>query len=66
MIVCVNQYFGDMGLFSYKVVYIMSTSYAIALRMPIHSGVWPVAGGAAARRIGVPGQARRTEHAWQA
>jgi O-Antigen ligase len=65
MIVCVNQYFGDMGLFSYKVVYIMSTSYAIALRMPILSGVWPVPG-AVARRVEAPQEARAVGDAWQA
>jgi hypothetical protein len=41
MVVVVNQYFGDMGLFSYKVVYTLATSYAIALRSPILCGVWP-------------------------
>lgn len=41
MVVCVNQYFGDMGMFSYKVVYVMSTSFAIALRTPILAGAWP-------------------------
>jgi hypothetical protein len=41
MVVCVNQYFGDMGIFSYKVVYVMSTSFAIALRLPILAGAWP-------------------------
>ena len=66
MIVCVNQYFGDMGLFSYKVVYIMSTSYAIALRMPILAGVWPVAGAAVARRVEAPEEARAVGDAWQA
>jgi hypothetical protein len=47
MVVCVNQYFGDMGMFSYKVVYVMSTSFAIALRTPILAGAWP--GGAKVR-----------------
>jgi O-Antigen ligase len=50
MVVCVNQYFGDMGIFSYKVVYIMSASYAIALRMPVLSGVWAEAGVKATQR----------------
>jgi len=44
MVVCVNQYFGDMGMFSYKVVYVMSTSFAIALRTPILAGAWPSPG----------------------
>jgi hypothetical protein len=74
MLVCVNQYFGDMGTFSYKVVYVMATSYAIALRSPIMAGVWP-AGARVVRRVpagtAVPGQAqhaqpsRATEDAWQ-
>jgi hypothetical protein len=71
MLVCVNQYFGDMGTFSYKVVYVMATSYAIALRSPILAGVW-AASAKETRRVRArpatqphtqPGRA--TEEAWQ-
>ncbi len=65
MIVCVNQYFGDMGMFSFKTVYIMSTSFAIALRMPILSGVWAGAGARLARKAPSPEEAQRPEGAWQ-
>jgi hypothetical protein len=41
MIVCANQMYGDMGLFSMRSVYIMAGSYAIAMRMPVTAGVWP-------------------------
>ncbi len=64
MVVCVNQYFGDMGTFSYKVVYIMSASFAIALRMPILSGVWP-AGVKVVREAPPQQEARAPENAWQ-
>ena len=67
MVVCVNQYFGDMGTFSYKVVYIMSTSFAIALRMPILSGAWAAAGVKVQRpaQAAAPQEAQRPEGAWQ-
>jgi hypothetical protein len=38
LVVCANQYYGDMGLTFLKPVYMASISYAIALRMPILSG----------------------------
>jgi hypothetical protein len=38
MIVCANQFYGDMGIFSYKVTYILFGSYAIALRLPLSEG----------------------------
>jgi hypothetical protein len=65
MVVCVNQYFGDMGTFSYKVVYVMSTSFAIALRMPILSGVWAEAGSRLARKAPSQQEARVQQDAWQ-
>jgi hypothetical protein len=52
MVVCVNQYFGDMGLFSYKAVYVMGASYAIALRTPILADAWPA--GARSKAAGQP------------
>jgi hypothetical protein len=65
MVVCVNQYFGDMGMFSYKVVYIMSTSFAIALRLPIMSGVWTAVGAKAARKTPSRQEGRVQGDAWQ-
>ncbi len=70
MVVCVNQYFGDMGFFSVKVVYMMSASFAIALRMPITSGVWSAAGATAPRKLRSQPQPARpeapaVEDAWQ-
>lgn len=41
MLICANQYFGDMGIFFTKSTYILAGSYAIALRLPIEAGVWP-------------------------
>ncbi len=38
LVVCANQYYGDMGLYFVKSVYMASISYAIALRLPILSG----------------------------
>jgi hypothetical protein len=40
MIVCVNQMYGDMGLFSYKTLYVLAASYAMAMRLPTVAGVW--------------------------
>lgn len=52
MVVCANQMYGDMGIFSSKTIYILAASYAVAMRIPAVDGVWPVAvpGQAAARR----------------
>jgi hypothetical protein len=41
MIVCANQYFGDMGIFFIKSTYILAGSYAVALRLPLLTEVWP-------------------------
>jgi O-antigen ligase len=41
MIVCANQMYGDMGIFSSKTIYILAASYAVALRLPALEGVWP-------------------------
>ena len=40
MIVCANQFYGDMGTFFFKPMYVMGISYAIALRLPRSTGVW--------------------------
>jgi hypothetical protein len=41
LVVCANQYFGDMGVQFPKAVYMLSVSYALALRLPILVGAWP-------------------------
>ncbi len=46
LVVCANQYYGDMGITYPRSVYMLSLSYAVALRLPILLGVYP--GGAAA------------------
>jgi hypothetical protein len=40
MIVCGNQMYGDMGIFSLRTMYVLATTYAVALRLPIVTGVW--------------------------
>jgi ABC-type multidrug transport system permease subunit len=40
MIVCGNQMYGDMGIFSLRTMYLLATTYAVALRLPIVGGVW--------------------------
>jgi O-Antigen ligase len=47
LLVCANQFYGDMGIYYVKSVYMLSLSYAVALRLPILAGSWP---GAVARR----------------
>jgi hypothetical protein len=55
LIVCANQFYGDMGLFYLKPMYVMSACFAMAMRLPVVSGVW----GAPAR----PGASPTTEGA---
>jgi hypothetical protein len=43
MVICANQLFGDMGLVSSVAMYLLAAGYAIALRFPITTRVWPVA-----------------------
>jgi len=40
MVVCANQMYGDMGIFSSKTIYILAASYGIAMRLPAVDGVW--------------------------
>jgi hypothetical protein len=40
LIVCANQLYGDMGIFSLQVMYVVAASYAMALRLPAVAGVW--------------------------
>jgi hypothetical protein len=53
MIVCANQMYGDMGIFSVKTMFVLASSYGIALRLPILTGVW--AGGGANGASGANG-----------
>jgi hypothetical protein len=41
LFVCLNQLYGDMGLIFLRPMYAIAISYAVALRLPIASGVWP-------------------------
>ena len=41
LVVCANQYYGDMGIVYLRAVYMLSLSYALALRLPILAGAWP-------------------------
>ena len=41
LVVCANQFYGDMGIYYAKSVYMLALSYAIALRLPVMTGVWP-------------------------
>jgi hypothetical protein len=40
MLVCANQMYGDMGDFSYRTMYVLAGSYALAMRLPPLAGVW--------------------------
>ncbi len=39
-VVCANQFYGDMGSYYVKSVYMLALSYAFALRLPLTAGVW--------------------------
>jgi hypothetical protein len=43
MVVCANQMFGDMGVFSLRTMYLLAATYAVALRLPAVAGVWDAA-----------------------
>lgn len=40
MVVCANQLYGDMGIFSPQAMYLIAVSYAMALRLPRSAAVW--------------------------
>jgi O-antigen ligase len=42
-IACLNQMFGDMGIFSWITMYFLSMVWGAALRVPAESGAWPSA-----------------------
>jgi hypothetical protein len=49
LIVCVNQFYGDMGIFFFKPMYVTGISCAIALRLPAITGVLNTASAPAAK-----------------
>jgi hypothetical protein len=53
LLVCANQYYGDMGIYYVKSVYFLAFCYGLSMRIPILAGSWPGApraAGAGARR----------------
>jgi hypothetical protein len=40
LVVCANQFYGDMGLFYTKPMYVMSACFAMAIRLPASSRLW--------------------------
>jgi hypothetical protein len=56
VVTCTNQMFGDMGIFSWVNMYMMSMCWAAALRVPIEADVWP-GNGAPAAPVAVGGAA---------
>ena len=41
VVVCANQMYGDMGIFSPTTMYVAAVGFGIALRLPAELGVWP-------------------------
>jgi hypothetical protein len=41
LVVCANQFYGDMGIYYAKAVYIMALAHAVALRLPLSAELWP-------------------------
>jgi hypothetical protein len=48
LVVCVNQWYGDMGAFSPITNYTLATCFAAALRVPAAAGAWTEANGSSA------------------
>jgi O-Antigen ligase len=40
ILICANQMFGDMGIFSTTAMYILATGFGVAMRLPVEAGVW--------------------------
>ncbi|MGD0523946.1 MAG: hypothetical protein ABSE49_02315, partial [Polyangiaceae bacterium] len=40
VVVCLNQFYGDMGIFFFKPMYFLAISYAMAMRLPLSAKVW--------------------------
>ena len=57
LVVCANQFYGDMGIYYMKSVYILAFAYAIALRLPIMAEVWPAPGARKPRQPPAPAPA---------
>jgi hypothetical protein len=51
LVVCADQWYGDMGSFSSITMYTLAVSMAAAMRVPALAGVWPPAGTAPAGRV---------------
>jgi hypothetical protein len=49
LVSCADQWYGDMGSFSIVTMYTLSSTLAMALRLPITAGVW--SNGGVARRV---------------
>jgi O-Antigen ligase len=43
VVICANQMYGDMGIFSGTTMYIVAIGFGIALRLPVEAGVWGAA-----------------------
>jgi hypothetical protein len=41
LVVCANQFYGDMGIYYAKSVYMLCLSYGLALRLAVSTGAWP-------------------------
>jgi hypothetical protein len=67
LIVVANQFYGDMGLFYVKPMYVMSACFAMAMRLPAVEGLWRRSAAAAAPEPAAapPGAAEGGEAAWQ-
>ena len=46
IVICLNQIFGDMGIFSRTTMYMLALALAPALCVPIEAGAWPAANAA--------------------
>jgi len=40
VVVCLNQLYGDMGIFFFKPMYFLAISFAMAMRLPLVANVW--------------------------
>jgi hypothetical protein len=49
VVVCLNQLYGDMGIFFFKPMYFLAISFAMAMRLPLVANVWGTPARAPAR-----------------
>jgi hypothetical protein len=54
LLVCANQFYGDMGIYYAKSVYILALGYASALRLPLFAEVWPAPKGVRRQKMPSP------------